>query len=344
MIVAGFMPPSDRMSRAVDKLSALPNVTVLAESMANLHGSRIFHCVDRMLTLVDDADERLRPQVVISVGGALVSRHLKAYLRGCRGLQHWSVGMNEISADVFKHLSLRVKMEPAEFLSALADALVHEEIESSYAADWRALLPADEVRHQRMVESAPWSSLKAFSLFWPEIPVRTNVQLSNGTCVRYAQLFHNPEVHACYCNRGVSGIDGCTSTAVGAAEVYHPGKTLLITGDMSFAYDLNALQIKETGALKIIVINNGGGGIFRFIRSTRNLPEREENFCVNPGVDIPGVAALNGYSLFRAGSEAELLSALPEFFGSREKALLEIVVDPEPDAEAITEYFRKNCN
>lgn len=343
MVVAGFMTPSGRMAKGMAKLAALPNVVVLAESIANIHCLGAFNCVDRILAVVEKDNPAFQPDLVISAGGALVSRHLKSYLRNCRQVEHWSIGMTDGSADVFKHLSLKIKTDPAEFIAGFADALAWSKPEGNYAERWQSLRPLDERRHNALLEASPWSCMRLFAALWPLIPEKTNLQLSNGTCVRYAQLFHNPKIHASYCNRGVSGIDGCTSTAVGSALSY-PGQTMLITGDMSFLYDSSPMLYTLPDRLKIIAIDNGGGGIFRFIRTTKNLPlaQREKYFCT----DLPHLSEepnlLARHTCFCAESEEEFLHFLPEFMKHEGPAIFLVKVDPELDARAITDYLKKH--
>lgn len=135
--------------------------------------------------------------------------------------------------------------------------------------------------HQAYLSHAPWSDLKAMEIVSQLTPRGWNVQYSNGTAIRYGQLFATGKQHRCDCNRGVSGIDGSTSTAIGASLAYKTMPTLLITGDMSAQYDVGALGCGIIPAnFKIIVLNNGGGGIFRFINSTKNLDELEERICM----------------------------------------------------------------
>ena len=338
MIVAGFMQPSHTMSKALGRLAGYDNVVVLTESMANIHARGLFPCVDRILLQVDKSDEAYRPDVVITVGGALVSRNLKHYLRSCNRLEHWSVGLNDTSADVFRHLTKRIKADAGRFLSMLAGALRREKSNSDYSAAWQRLRAADEARHELKLQESPWSSLQAFAEIWPSIPAGTDVQLSNGTCVRYAQLFENPGIHSCHCNRGVSGIDGCTSTAAGASYLYK-GDTLLITGDMSFSYDLNGLSAPLSPRLKVIVIKNGGGGIFRFIKATRDFPQRERYLCANLEINACGAGELFHFKSLMASSFAELKEVLPWLYAHEGPALLEVVVPADEDARAIINYF-----
>ena len=96
-------------------------------------------------------------------------------------------------------------------------------------------------------------------------PTPYHIQISNSAPIRYAQLFPAKAGWQVFCNRGTSGIDGSTSTAIGASVVQST-PTLLITGDLSFFYNSNALWCNYIPKnLKIIVVNNAGGGIFRIL-------------------------------------------------------------------------------
>lgn len=98
------------------------------------------------------------------------------------------------------------------------------------------------------------------------------LQLSNSSTIRYAQLFPQKESITVFCNRGTSGIDGSTSTAIGASMVVNR-PTVFVTGDLSFFYDSNALWNRYTPSdFRIIIINNAGGGIFRILPGPKNTP------------------------------------------------------------------------
>ena len=145
-----------------------------------------------------------------------------------------------------------------------------------------------------------------------------------------------------HCNRGVSGIDGSTSTAVGASLAYS-GTTLLITGDMSFSYDLSGLASQyNSPRLKIIVMKNGGGGIFRFIKSTSVLPELGRYLEVGHDVPVKQYAEAFGFRFFEAACEESLKTALPGFFAEAERpAILAVSTDNVASAEILKNYFCK---
>ena len=160
--------------------------------------------------------------------------------------------------------------------------------------------------------------------------------------MRYAQLFEYNQIERSDCNRGVSGIDGATSTAVGAACVRRE-LTVFITGDMGFLYDSNALWNRYVPpTLKIIVMKNGGGGIFRFIQGPSELPELEEYFETAQEVDVEGFARLHGFDYYVADSEDELRKILSVFFRISDKpAILSVETPRTVNDRILRGYFKR---
>ena len=172
------------------------------------------------------------------------------------------------------------------------------------------------------------------------LPRDVNLFLSNGTSVRYAQIVGKHQPHATYCNRGVSGIDGCGSTAVGGAMKYN-GKTVLVTGDMSMAYDVAALSLPGIpDRMRIIVIDNNGGGIFRFIPSTSRLEERERYFCCAPQLPLRHLAEGYGWEYHEATDATTLRESLSMLLSSPKRGVLRIVCDGESSAAILRQYMQ----
>lgn len=346
LVVAGFMAPDAAMSRALRFMASLPNVFILAESVANLHVPEACHTIDRLLTSLSPTElAGLRPDVVITVGGALVSRQIKEYLRGLPEVEHWMVGHAHTTTDCFRHLRRRIEADPAPTLRRLTGLLSRRGCSSNYAARWRDCVDRATAGHERYVASAPWSDLKAFASILAAVPAGYNLHLSNGTPIRYAQLFNCPQLHSSCCNRGVSGIDGCTATAIGAAMAT-PTPTLLISGDTSAGYDIGALlHLQVAPTLRIIIMCNGGGDIFRFIGATQNMPCREEYLCV-AGRKMPfaDVARAAGLRVLQASSESELASALPRFFSGEGAALLLVHTAGAPNSDILRGYMSRRLD
>lgn len=349
LVVAGFHKPDSKLNKAIRTLSENPDVFVWAETLSNLHLSPHQYAIDTTISQWDsEAKSRFRPDILISLGGALVSRMLKEWLRLNPPQEHWSIGYGDTAVDCFKSLTLRLSAKESNLISSLAGALKKKSAGLS-SESYREIMTAETKRWlehgMKKAKNAEWSDLAAYRDVFESLPEKCNLYLSNGTSVRYAQLFSRNLPHAEYCNRGVSGIDGSSSTAIGGATMYK-GMTVLITGDMSFAYDLGALGSRlADGRMRIIVVNNNGGGIFRFIGSTSRLPQREEYFCADPEVPVEGLATAYGWSYNKAGSSAELKELLPGFFDpagcspDSPPRIMEIITPPQKSAEILKGFL-----
>lgn len=347
LVVAGFMQPDAALNKAISRFAALPNVAVICETISNLHLQGKPYMADSLLSHLSDGDkERLCPDIVITVGGALVSRMLKEFIRKSARTQHWTLADTDVSVDCMQRLTLHIEASPAAFFSGMAGALrkaltakaERGSLAVTYAEDVEKMKRTAYASGRARINGAPWSELKALDRIFSRIPSSYNLFLSNGTCVRYAQLLMTRLPHACYCNRGVSGIDGTNATALGGAIAYK-GTTLLITGDMSFAYCPEVMQMRSLGGdLRIIVMNNSGGGIFRFIPTTRDLSIREEYFCSDPELPVEKLAEAYGWTYLRATNEKELDTALSRF-AATPASLLEIKVDKDISARTLIDYF-----
>ena len=343
LIIVGFHEPDEKLNRALAKLAALPNVAVMTETIANLHSPLFISRIDSTLCRLTDGERReLAPDVVITAGGALVSRFVKEWIRSLSDVEHWHVGLSHTTIDCFKHLTLRIEMRPSVFLRQLASALQIFKAPSDYAARWRKVMAYAVEAHDSYITTSPWSDMKAFSFIIPHIPPRWNLHLSNGTPIRYAQLMDCSRIHRCDCNRGVSGIDGCSSTALGASAVYKD-TTLLITGDMSCQYDLAAFSSQLVSPkFKVIVICNGGGGIFRFISSTSSLPELEECFAVGTRLPLRQIAEGYGFAYHEAHDLAGLQLEFKNFVAVDDApAFLAVFTPAEESAEVLKRYFQQ---
>lgn len=347
LIVVGFMPANGNLQRMMVEMSAYSNVIILTETISNIAGDGIISTIDRVLSVADKEElENISPEVVISFGGALVSRFIKQYLRDQKPKRHLSIGFNHTTVDCFKSLTDRVEVAPEYFLDLLNKHISNSStINSNFRDNWLKLNDKATRSHERFIGKCQWSDLKAFSIIANSFKSSdVNLCLSNGTPIRYIQLFDNIKFNSCSCNRGVSGIDGCTSTAIGIATGNHNDEcqTILITGDMSFSYDVGALATKFIpDNFKIIILNNSGGGIFRFIPSTADLPQLEKYFAVTPMLPIPELATAYGFDYYKASNEGELSQTMSQFMISSKKSILEIITPPDVSGKILRDYMSR---
>lgn len=342
LIIAGFMQPDKRVSRAIDRLSEIPNIAVMTEAQANIHARDIISNIDVTLSSMSpDVKNEMLPDVVITVGGSLVSRFVKAWLRGRTGIEHWHIGERAWSVDCFMCLTRRIELPPASILPQLASALQpYRQSDSTYKRSWLDIARRATERYREYVSTAGWCEMTVFEKLVSSLHPKVNLQVSNGTSVRYLQFTGYTHLHRIDCNRGVSGIDGSTSTAVGAAMAY-PGTTVLITGDMSAQYDISALAIQGIPkSMWIYVISNGGGGIFRFVESTRHLEECEECFTVGSNLPLRQLADGYGFEYYEARDIDSLMKFLPNpFKPSRRPVIVNVIIPPEAGTPVLDRLF-----
>lgn len=349
LVIAGFMAPNAELNKALSLFSTLPGVAIAAETLSNLHLRNHCYDIDTLLGGLPEKDKTgLEPDLVIQIGGAPVSRMIKDFCRNITELEVWTLSDTEPGADCLQGLACHIRIPPAFFFKALYHRLnrIYRKNKVNLSAEtkdfsnlWESLRIKQYTAKERFVESLGWCELQAFREILGSLPGNYNLFLSNGTPVRYGQLFARTVPHASYSNRGVSGIEGTTATASGCAVAYK-GPTLLITGDMSFGYAPEVLGLPFIpDRFKIIVINNKGGGIFRFIPSTCHLECRESHFCADPGVPIEAVARSHGWDYIRVCTAEDLVDRFFTFIHTSNKSLMEIMIPEEYSADALRKYM-----
>jgi 2-succinyl-5-enolpyruvyl-6-hydroxy-3-cyclohexene-1-carboxylate synthase len=193
-------------------------------------------------------------------------------------------------------------------------------------------------------EGQPFNEFSAMRQALALLPDGTALHLANSMAVRYANIIGLPEGRQIdvFANRGTSGIDGCNSTAVGAALAQPERPVVLLTGDVAFFYDRNAFWHNyPTPNLRVVLFNNHGGGIFRLIDGPRQQPELDEFFETHQALTAENLCRDFGLRYLPVASFEELAAALPVFFAAESgAAVLEIFTDSKTNA-AFFEDYRK---
>ena len=288
----------------------------------------------------------LSPDIIISFGGAPVSAKFKKFLRRCNSAIHWHVGKSDNAIDCFRKLTARIELNPEGFFPRFASSLAHisrnSEKKGDYAEIWKRYVQSVTVSSgvKKQLPPMQFNAMSAVDYILQSMPSNWNIQLGNGMAVRYGLVSdHLCRFHRVDSNRGVSGIDGCLSTAIGASCAYS-GNTLLIIGDMSTEYDLSAFfSGLITQKLKIVVLNNGGGGIFHYVNTTRNLPELDQYFVCKRMLPLNDIAEAYGFRFLRASSMPELAAAADILRNETTKPVcIEVVTDPTVDTDVFKAF------
>ncbi len=269
MILIGVNPPDSIDQKWIEHFADDPSVLVLTETTSNIHHESHINSIDQLIsTLDEDEFKALHPDILLTIGGMVVSKRIKGFLRKYQPQSHWHIDSKK-AFDTYFCLTEHIKLKPNSFFSKFVQDTTS--VTSTYKSNWIAIREQRRSKHNEYVEKIKFTDLKAYESIFNTLPDNLMLQLSNSSTVRYAQLFSLNPSFKVFCNRGTSGIDGSTSTAIGAALV-STTPTILLTGDLSFFYDSNALWNSYIPSnFKIILINNEGGGIFRI------LPGKEES-------------------------------------------------------------------
>lgn len=344
MIIVGQMRPDNKLLKGLEKLASDPSVVIFTESTSNLSGIAHINCIDRTLAQVGKHNnDQYKPEILLSIGGAVISKKIKAMLREMKPIHHWHVSNDteEFHFDTYQSLTATIACKVEEFVEKISEGIQSKP--GNYASLWHDAAQISEIRHQEYMKQIPFCDMSAYHTIFNSLPPNSKVHLANSTPVRYAQLFnHSPGINH-YSNRGTSGIDGCLSTAAGFAFT-QKGYTFLITGDIGFFYDSNALWNDNLNPLlRIILINNGGGNIFRIIDGPSNFDELEPFIETRHHLEAKGLATNFNINYYRSDNKDQLISSLPVFYGEQTNnrpALLEIITPPELSADVLKDYFK----
>ena len=364
MILIGQMNPDENLHHLLREIAVDPTVIVLTECTSNLADPLFINCIDRTIAQVGPSENsRYRPEVLLSIGGAVVSKKVKAMLRSMNPAHHWHVNpdTDDFHFDTYQSLTATIALQPHNFLQQLLSKATtapvnnpdqmpdkksssdRDQTAGTYSALWQNASRLSAAGHAAYLNRIPFSDFTTFKTIIDALPTDSAVHLANSTPVRYGQLFDHSPTISFYANRGTSGIDGCVSTAAGFALNYS-GHTVVITGDIAFLYDSNSLWNANLNPnLRIILVNNGGGNIFRIIDGPSNFEELEPFMETRHDIHAAGIAANFNIPYYKAQNEQELSLQLPLFFGTQQSnrpALLEVITDHLISAEVLRNYFR----
>ncbi len=328
------------------------NVPVVGEIISNLGRSDVF--ISQSDTILGQPDEEehenLRPDLLITLGNSFLTRNLKTYFRRYPAVQHWHIQPHgDRLIDSFQSLTTRIPVEPVYFFQKLFADLdyqhfregVDDDDEAEYLTAWQAAEQAARRVVAQSLRDSPFTDWVATQALLEALPTDSHLHLANSMPVRYANLCGVAAGQAVrvWANRGTSGIDGCLSTAVGAALRTAAIVTVLI-GDVAFFYDRNGLWQNALPAnLRIVLLNNDSGHIFRIIDGPSQQPELETFFETPHHLTAARTCADFGLTYQQVADSAALATALGTFFApSEQPKLLEVTTDKVKNAAAFRAY------
>lgn len=340
LIVCGLQNHDHDLNSVLNTISKHNNVSVITETTSNFNFNDAITNADLCCDVMSDAGE-YQPELLITLGRQIVSKKLKQFLKKHPPLHHIQIAAqseswNFTGAKDFDHL----KVDAASVLRPIAETF--QQTESNYKELWQVLSAKAKQKAEEYLSTIPFSDLKAFEIITGSLPAAANIQYGNSTPIRYSNFFKHHNSLTFNSNRGTSGIDGCVSTASGAAYANN-NNTVCIVGDVSFLYDSNALWNNYLSSkLRIIIINNSGGNIFRLIDGPPSVKGFEKFFETQHQHTAKHLATMYDIPYYFCDDENGLKETLNTFYGpqNNKPAILEIKTDGVTSANVYKDFFK----
>lgn len=366
MIIVGQLLPDHGLTAQLQKLRKESGVVILTEQLSNI-SIKETSVFDTVLYAASEKElEELTPDLVITLGGHIVSKRLKQFVRSANIREHWHISPSGEVIDTFQRVTDIIRSDNKTFLHFLAEGSSdpakkeHSEIKEFGSSnefnknnefrDTKEFGLATNFRDlwERSCASVTepdvsFSDLYAVGTLMHTLPENSSLQLANSNSVRLAQLFDIPSSVKVFCNRGTNGIEGSLSAAVGYSAT-SVSLTFLLIGDLSFFYDMNGLWNKYCGAnLRILLNNNGGGEIFGTLPELNKSEVLHEYIAAAHATEARAWAEQSGFLYFSARNEDELQQQLPLFTDDsyERPILLEVFTSMDKNAAQIRSYYHQ---
>ena len=342
MILIGVSDGNILSKKSIQKINSCSSIIVMKEHTSNVFNESFISNIDRLIGPIelqsnsDSLFDELSPEIVISLGGMIVSKKIKSFLRNYKPRKHFHIG-NNISKDSFYSGVEHINTTANKFF----ENIDLNKSDSKYFEKWKQLDCSKLDLHNRYMKVINFSDLKVFEILTNWIPKKYNIQVANSTPIRYFQLFDLKNKNLMFANRGTSGIDGSTSTAIGSS-VQNDSPVLLVTGDLSFFYDVSALWNKHIPKnFRIIIINNSGGGIFKILPGFKENNLFSEFIETQHNLSARLIAKMFNFNYTRVSTKFGLNLYLRTFFkNSKKPKILEIKTSSVKSTKILKEYFR----
>lgn len=330
MIVFGQTNPNDFEGCGVSFLFS--HVIVLHEALSAFPSVSHFDEV-----LYRDAIET--PDFIIYVGDTIVSKRLRHFLRKATGAQTWRVSRSGDVEDTFMNLRGIIVGDPEFVLQALDQKMrSHKGQSMAYRRQWLSALT--QAAHAAADYQPPFSQMAAVKYFEEQLPPSSSVHYANSTAIRLANIY---APHHVWCNRGVNGIEGSLSTAAGFSVAVEE-RVYCVIGDLSFFYDQNALWNQNIrGNLRILLLNNGRGGIFHLLPGLEQSPARDRFVTARHDTTAEGICSQNNVTYLKAENMGELQQGIHTliYIESSRPVLLEVLTDVAEDERVFKSYYHE---
>ena len=338
MVIFGVFAKNTALNELAKRLVQEPDIVVIAENLSNISGENIITQPESLFSRINGIgiSSSYKPDLLITIGHSVICKQLKIFLHANQPIEQWQIESSMPYVDTYTSLTTVIPCLATDILTQMPFGKTISDFSLIFQLEMKQITAL----HNAFVKEAPLSDMSVTKELLKMLPAKTVLQLANSTSVRWTQLFPSRTDLTYTCNRGTSGIDGSLSTAAGYA--YSSGQSVVfLTGDLSFIYDSNGLWNNYIGDnLKIIVMNNNGGNIFRFIGDKELMANSLEFFTTPHHVNIKDLVEAYRLNYLACNQTEKLEESILELLNTNKATVLEVFTDSDLNTENYKGYFK----
>jgi 2-succinyl-5-enolpyruvyl-6-hydroxy-3-cyclohexene-1-carboxylate synthase len=338
LIIVGQQFINTKLSTQLLRMNNDGNTIVITDLLSNQIPFGSIHHADTILLRADKkTKDIIEPDFIISFGGPVLSKQLKQWLKTIKPTYHYRINAFGECVDTYGNVSNHLVGNADQYLALLPNS--QDTNIGQFKKFWLASDSLISNTVSSYLKKDNWSEIHTMHKILLALPDAANIHLANSGVIRYVSMCGqlNPS-WVMNGNRGTSGIDGCTSTAVGAALVNNR-ETFLLSGDLSFLYDINGLwRSTIPNNIKIIVFNNQKGQIFEWIEGPQKQRKQLPFFTTPHQRNIGDLCKAFKIKHVYAEDNKSLRAVLPKFLKSPEPAVLELSFSNNENMKSIKAF------
>jgi len=351
LIIAGPLEYDRKLTGKIKQLSIITGYPVLADASSQLRfalkkSDKNVISNYHSILLSEKFVENHQPDIIIQLGRTVTSSSLENYLAECE-CERYSVNNYGDLFDPSRKTKTVYSLEPCFFSEVILNFLSDKKFKrnkSSWLKDFNKAEEISEKMKQKIfIKSKLTDEPGIINETLNCIPEKTNILIGNSLPIRDFDNFatKTTKEFIIHFNRGASGIDGVTSTALGISSTGK--KTVLLTGDLSFLHDIGSLAsaVKYSLPVTVILINNNGGRIFGTLPISRKKKLLSRYFVTPHNLELDEIIKSFGVDYFRVNDKYKFVHTLKNCIKQNSTSVIEIKTNADASVKLRNNYFNE---
>ncbi len=333
LVVCGqYQDLTGNLTKKLKKFHDSYNCVISYDNFSNVSDKDFVQSTLLSVTINRNEVKDLLPDLIITYGTKFFSDVV--YRFQGRGIEHWDINPEGRLFDTTHSLKVIFELTPEEFFEKISENASKND--GLYDNKWK------EVNSSRDNSINEFTNYYVAKRVLESLPSNCNVHASVLNSMKFTNLSTLPKNTIATGNICTDGIDGALSTFIGQASILK-GLSLLVVGDLSFLYDLNASITSFGNNVRILLINNHAGGEFHFNIGKQKIPTLDQHIAAGHQTKIGDSISLSNLHYISVRDKEELEKQIPLFLGdSTSPILMEVFTNPELDGSSLRGVFSRN--